>query len=191
MPTATQKQKDDFTRTVMSAGARLSLNFVNPDAARLLLTAWGAHESGWGLTRQAERAFNLWNVSAGASWQGKVLEGGDTEYAPGQKGAKRITQQWRVYNSVDAAMLDLLRLLSRSRFVNYREGYEKLSRGEKDFATALGVFEHEGDTVVRVENRENTAGYYTMPRSDYQKALNACIAEVRLIAQRLQLNVSC
>lgn len=119
------------------------------------------------------------------------MSGGDTEYAPGQEGTKRITQQWRVYSSVDAAMHDLLRLLSRSRFINYREGYEKLRRGEKDFATVLGVFEHEGRTVVRVDNREGTAGYYTMPRSDYQRALDECLHEVRLISQRLRLDSGC
>ena len=34
--------------------------------------------------------------------------------------------------------------------------------------TTLGVFERAPDkTVYRVENRPNTAGFYTMPRSEY------------------------
>lgn len=189
MPPPTPKQKEDFTRMVMSAATR-----VQPQAlfeTRLLLTAWAAHESGWGLTRQALRASNLWNVSAGPSWKGPVMAGGDTEYAPGQQGAKRITQQWRLYTSTDAALQDLLRLLRGSRFLNYREGYEELQRGQSDFAMKLGVFERQGGTVVRVDNRPESGSYYTMPRSEYQRGLVTMLDEVRELAAKLKLETTC
>lgn len=158
--------KQNFIRGVMS-GAATADSSLSPQT-RALLASWAALESGWGKTKQAKLGFNLWNVSKGG-WTGPVIPGGDTEYVAGQKGAKPITQLWRQYGSVAESVTDLLKLLRNSRYVNYREAYEDLIRGDERFATRLGVFERDASGVVqRVDNRPNTAGFYTLPRSEYQ-----------------------
>lgn len=176
--------KENFIRGIMSAAARVDSS-LSPQT-RKLLAAWAAHESGWGKTKQAQKVFNLWNVSAGSSWlnAGKpTMPGGDTEFTPGSAEAKRITQQWRAYGSLDMAIADLLQFLKNSSFMNYREAYTKLLAGDPNFVTTLGVFERGGDgkKVVRVDNRPSTAGYYTMPRSEYQRGTNKMLLEVEAV----------
>jgi len=173
--------KQDFVRGVMSAGASGPAT-LGP-ATRALLAAWGALESGWGKTRQAKLGFNLWNVSKGA-WTGPTIPGADTEYVEGAANPKAITQAWRQYAGVEAAANDLINLLKNSRFVNYREAYEDLIRGDPMFATRLGVFEKVNGNIVRVDTRPNTAGFYTLPRSEYQAHVSALYRDVQtLIAQ--------
>jgi hypothetical protein len=187
MPT-TSKQREDFVRAVMSAVARAFPAARNE--TRALLAAWGALESGWGQTRQAQRAFNYWNVSKG-SWTGPTMGGNDTEYAAGDTAPKPITQQWRIYASLDAAILDLLTLLGKSRFPNYREAFALLKAGDKDFVLSLGLFDRRNGVVVRVDDRQDAGSYYTLPRSEYQKSFIEVLADVRDIVQRLKLNVTC
>lgn len=183
--------KSDFVRAVMSAAAR-----VDPSLSlrtRALLAAWAAHESGWGkATNQARTAFNLWNLTAGSAWlsAGKpVLVGNDTEFTVGQKGSKKIIQQWRAYRTLDESVADLLQFLSKSSYVNYREAYGQLGAGDERFVTTLGVFERGADGLVqRVENRASTAGFYTMPRSEYQRSTSKLATEVSTLIATLQLS---
>lgn len=171
--------KENFVRGVMSAAAR-----VKPQmsvTSRGLLAAWAALESGWGKTRQAKLANNLWNVSKG-SWTGPTLPGGDLEYKPGSAEAKKITQEWRQYATLDAAIADLLQLISNSRYANYREAYADLMAGNVLFATRLGVLEDGPDgKKVRVDARTDTGGYYTEARSVYQKKVSSLWVEVQAI----------
>lgn len=171
--------KENFIRGIMSAAARVDPS-LSPQT-RLLLAVWAAHESGWGKTKQAQKAFNLWNVTAGSSWLNAnkpTMDGGDTEFSEGSKDAKRIVQKWRVYGSLDLAVQDILSFLKNSGYVNYREAYTKLLNGDPTFVTTLGVFER-GATgnIVRVDTRTNSAGFYTLPRSEYQKSTNKLLAE--------------
>lgn len=173
--------KQDFVRAVMSAGAAAD-GKLGP-ATRALLASWAALESGWGKTRQAKLGWNVYNVSKG-SWTGPVLPGGDTEYKEGEANARTITQMWRQYGNLTAAINDVLNLLRTSRFVNYREAYEDLIRGDERFATRLGVFERSagaGSPIVRVDTRPNSAGFYTLPRSEYQKHVSALYRDVQTI----------
>ena len=178
--------KEAFVRAIMSAAARARPTMSQ--TSRAMLAAWAALESGWGKTRQAKLANNLWNVSKG-SWTGPTLPGTDTEYSAGSAAAKPISQQWRSYASVDAAVADLLQLLETSRYLNYREAVAALMAGDITFATRLGVFERGTDGVVsRVENRPSTAGFYTLPRSEYQKHVSALWPTVQAIVANAGLN---
>lgn len=171
--------KEDFVRAIMSAAARVRPSLSQK--ARGLLAAWAAHESGWGKTRQAKLANNLWNISKG-SWSGPTLPGGDTEYTEGSKEVKVITQEWRRYATLDAAVADLFTLLENSRYTNYREAVGALQAGDETFVTRLGVFELGPDKVtVRVETRPNTAGFYTAPRTEYQRSISKLWVEVQSI----------
>lgn len=171
----TTSTKEEFVRAVMSAAAAADPNLSVQ--ARKLLAAWSALESGWGKTKQAKLANNIFNVSKG-SWTGPTLDGNDTEYTAGSSTAKKITQQWRQYATLEAAIGDLLTLLKASRYANYREAYAALLNGDVTFATRLGVLEKQGGTMVRVDNRSDTAGFYTAPRSEYQAGVNATMAIV-------------
>ena len=161
--------KEDFIRGLMSAAAQADSSLT--PRTRLLLAVWAAHESGWGKTKQAKTAFNMWNITAGSAWlnaKKPVQAGNDTEYTPGSAEAKKIRQWWRKYGSLTESVSDMLSFLKNSGYVNYREAYQQLLRGDVNFVTTLGVFERAPDkTVYRVENRPNTAGFYTMPRSEY------------------------
>lgn len=183
--------KTDFVRNILSAAARVSPNLSL--RSRALIAAWAAHESGWGkATNQARVAFNYWNLTAGGAWLGAgkpVLKGNDTEFTVGQAGAKKIVQQWRAYSSLDESVADLLNFIGQSGYINYREGSGQLLAGDEHFATALGVMERgPGGLVVRVDNRANTAGFYTMPRSEYQRSLSKLATEVSSIIASAQLS---
>lgn len=185
----TTSTKGDFVRMVMSAAARVmpSLSL----RSRALLAAWAAHESGWGKGTKQAKVFNIWNLTAGGAWlsAGKpVMGGNDTEFSAGSSTAKKITQQWRMYGSMDESVADLLQFLSKSGYVNYREAYAQLVAGDENFVTTLGVFERGADGVVmRVENRANTAGFYTLPRSEYQRSTSKLSTEVSALVATNQL----
>lgn len=164
--------KTDFIRGIMSAATRVDSNLSA--RTRLLLASWAALESGWGKTRQAKQAFNLWNISAGSAWlkAGKpTLPGSDTEYRPGSTTAVPITQQWRAYPTLEAAVSDLLSFLKNSGFSNYRTAYQQLLAGDVNFAAALGLYERDAAGVVRLNQPSGTGSFYTKPRSEYVSAV--------------------
>jgi flagellum-specific peptidoglycan hydrolase FlgJ len=170
-----------LVKAALAVRPAMSLN------ARVLLTAWACHESGWGQSNPAKRAFNLWNVSKGA-WTGPTLAGGDTEFTVGSKNPpKAITQQWRVYRSMEESVKDIFNFLENSPgFVNYREAAAQLMAGDAQFATTLGVLDRGPDgAIIRVDTRKGTAGFYTLPRKDYQKGVDDI---VNMISGFIQTN---
>lgn len=137
-----------------------------PAQAWPLILAHAAYESGWGRTRQAKQARNHFNISAGASWRGPTLAGGDTEYRPGSSTPARIVQQWRVYESDAAAIYDYLRLLTARR---YRPARMALWAGDAEpFVRLLGP-----------DRAPAVGGYYTLPTAEYLAGFTAVLAEVR------------
>jgi len=170
--------KTDFIRAIMSAATRANSNLSAK--TRLMLAAWAAHESGWGKTKQAQKAYNLWNITAGTAWlnAGKpVMDGTDTEYTPGSKDAKRITQKWRAYGSLEESVQDILSFLSNSSFSNYRQAYQQLIAGDPTFVSTLGLFDRDSAGVVRLNQPPGTGSFYTLPKSEYQASMNKLIAE--------------
>lgn len=135
---------------------RPDLSALTRARAARILAAQAALESGYGSTRAYREGFNFGNVSAGSSWKGATLAGGDLEY--GKDGtAKKITQAWRKYPSLAAAVSDFFSLLSWSR---YQPARDRLFALDADgYAAQL-----------------RAGGYYTAPLAEYQKGLRGALA---------------
>ncbi|MEA3639797.1 MAG: flagellar assembly peptidoglycan hydrolase FlgJ [Lamprobacter sp.] len=81
-----------------------------------LILAQAALETGWGRhqirTADGRNSHNLFGIKAGSQWQGPTAEVTTHEYFNGQR--TRIRDQFRVYDSYEAAFIDYGRLISRS-----------------------------------------------------------------------------
>ncbi len=139
-----------------------------PEASWPLVVAHAAYESGWGATRQAQRGNNVFNLSAGRSWKGPVLAGGDLEYQPGCKKARRILQQWRCYESTAEAVRDYLQLLQLPRYRPARE--RLLSADLAGFVRQLGP-DHSRE-------RPPVGGYFTLPADEYLAGMRPLLERV-------------
>lgn len=160
--TVVRRKRSGFLAELADEVAR-QLSELRPDlteAARAraaqIVAALGALESGYGTTNAYRQGFNFGNVSAGSSWAGPVIGGGDLEYDSNGK-VKRITQSWRAYGSLAEAVSDWLRLISWSR---YRAARDALMLGDADgFAAGL-----------------RAGGYFTAPLAEYQAGLRSALA---------------
>ena len=161
MPAVSAWDKHSFVRTLAECVK------TYPARTQILIIAHAAMESGWGVTTQARRAFNYFNVSAGSSWKGPVQEGGDLEYtADGQ--CKRITQKWRCYGDCKEAVADYIRLLQLPR---YLPAYAALMDGD-----AARFIEWLGPD--RAHHKPPFGGYFTLPTMTYLRNFSAVVAEV-------------
>lgn len=130
------------------AGSKLST------AAKILIVAHGAFESGWGKGTAAKMGFNYFNITAGPAWKGEVIKGPDTEYDKAGN-VKNITQQFRKYPSDRAAIEDYLSFLSKQNGGRYSKAYAALLAGKlEDFVRELSI-----------------AGYFTLPLAQYQERM--------------------
>lgn len=90
---------------------------MSEDAKRAILAQAGL-ESGWGKTSQSRLYHNYGNITAGSSWKGKTVKGGDKD-AEGNK----ITQDWRVYDSMEDSMNNYVSFIKRL----YPQAYSALT----------------------------------------------------------------
>lgn len=144
----------------VGAEVRRELEELRPDLspddrARVaaIVAAQAGLETSDGRTVAWREGWNFGNVTAGSSWHGPVVEGGDTEpdaagvYVP-------IVQRFRKYGSIREAVGDFFRLLSWTRYVAARDA---LMRGDADgYAAAL-----------------RAGGYFTAPLEDYRGGIAA------------------
>lgn len=152
-----------FFKTIRDEVAR-QLEELRPDltpAARLrageIVAAQAALETGWGRTPGWKQGWNFGNITAGSSWTGPVVEGGDTEpsktdptkYVP-------ITQRFRKYGSLAEAVSDYFRFLSWTR---YQPARDALFAGDE----------------VRFAVKLREGGYYTAPLADYQGGIASAL----------------
>lgn len=138
-----------------------------PDAGRWLLCAHAAYESGWGTSKAFRHGLNFGNITAGPHWHGQVYEDtdGDTAYDAQGKYLGRITQVWRCYPTVGAAIEDYWVTLGWPRYIAARDALE---RGE------LGPFCHYlGPSAPR-----GMGGYYTLPEKQYAAGLGSVLQRV-------------
>lgn len=81
-----------------------------------LIMAQAALESGWGkreiLTGEGKPSHNLFGIKATGDWQGKTTEITTTEYINGVK--RKVKAAFRVYDSLEHALTDYARLLTRN-----------------------------------------------------------------------------
>lgn len=161
---ATPAQRSSYVKQISSATDGRGLS----GKTRALMIAHAALESGWGLSKQAQRVHNHWNISAGGSWRGPVELGGDLEYAPGSTKPKTITQRWRAYKTDAEAVADYLKVLEFPRYLPARAA---LMEGDPEgFIRLLGP--------DRANERPPVGGYYTLPTNDYLRIYNERLAEV-------------
>lgn len=133
---------------------------VFPDfspAARALVLAHAAYESGFGTSTAATRGHNLFNLTAGSSWTGPIVVGGDLEYS--SAGVSNITQRFRAYQNADECLRDYWRFLGFSRYAN--------ARGYLASADLAGFVETLAD-----------GGFFTLPRDRYASGLRATLTKV-------------
>lgn len=80
-----------------------------------LIIAQAALETGWGKqgirTADGRDSHNLFGIKAGAGWRGETTEVVTHEYRNGER--LRITDRFRVYDSLEAALTDHGRLLTQ------------------------------------------------------------------------------
>lgn len=128
--------------------------------ARMLIVAHAAFESGYGQLSSAMKkgSNNLFNLTAGSSWLGPTVAGGDSN-AAGQP----ITQQWRVYPTYRASILDYWNFLgpnqNRGRYVAARN------------ALQLG-------DVTQFAQQLYLAGYYELSPTLYASRLDGTFSAV-------------
>ena len=91
------KWLSDMTAAYKRAG-------LNDNAIKNLI-AKNALESGWGKSAQGD--YNFGNITAGKSWTGRIVEGGDKNAA-----GKAITQKFRAYDSLDDYVKDEIQFLT-------------------------------------------------------------------------------
>jgi len=113
-----------------------TLPFLSYSATNLVL-AHLALESGYGTAKAARRGSNLGNITSGPYWLGPKWTdvGGDTD-----KDGGRITQTWRIYDSVTEFLADYWRFLGPvANGGRYLEARNELERGHAEpFARLLG-----------------------------------------------------
>lgn len=135
---------------------RPDLTAAQRERAASIIAAQAVMETGGGAAVAWREGWNFGNVTAGASWTGPVVQGGDLEYRPGADKPVRIVQRFRKYATLAAAVSDFLVLLSWSR---YRPARDALFRGDAEgYAREL-----------------RAGGYYTAPLAEYQAGIAAAL----------------
>ena len=127
-------------------------------AARIMIIAQAAFESGWGKTRMYREGFNPFNIIRSSSDLGQVIVSGDQECKPDGT-CRPITQRFAKYGSLDEAVGAYLRLLAGAR---YKDALTKLEHGDVEgFVTTLYA-----------------GGYFTLPVAKYLMSFREMIRSV-------------
>ncbi len=132
-----------------------SLSETKRVLAAKIVAAQAALESGYGRTKAFREGWNFGNVSAGSSWKGPVIGGGDLEYDSAGN-MKKIAQKWRKYDSLASAVYDFMGLLSWSRYAAARDAL------------------YQGDALAYVE-KLRAGGYFTAPAKDYVAGITSAL----------------
>jgi flagellum-specific peptidoglycan hydrolase FlgJ len=160
----TISDREQFIDTMWDA-----LALARPDLsfeARSVVVGQAVLETNGGRTPAWRRGFNFGNITAGSSWDGPVIRGGDLEYPAGGGDPKSIVQAFRAYASLPDAIGDFFRLLTWSR---YTRALQEL-QGDADpvaYATAL-----------------RAGNYFTAPLAEYATSVRDLSAEARVRATR-------
>ena len=96
----TSEERQEFADKFFAEAKKVNWKGIKPVVAFYL----AAHESGYGRGRFARDGNNIFSVTAGASWTGKVLKSVDGKYS------------FRVYASLADAMTDWVALMLKPRY---------------------------------------------------------------------------
>lgn len=125
-----------------------------------IVAAQAVVETGGGVTPAWQQGWNFGNVTAGSSWTGPVVGGGDKEYRP-DGSVVTIQQRFRKYPDLAAAVTDFFRVLNWPR---YRAAKDAL------FAENVALYaerlRNDDPTTAQVEG-----GYYTAPLAEYRAGI--------------------
>lgn len=152
---------DEAARRAFVAELDAAIRRVAPGyarAARIMVIAQAAFESGWGKTRMYREGFNPFNVIRSSSDPGQVIVSGDQECKPDGT-CRPITQRFAKYGSLDEAVGAYLRLLGALR---YKDALVKLERADV-----------EGFIVTLY-----AGGYFTLPVQKYLASFKDMIRSV-------------
>ena len=111
--TSPYSDKNKWIADMTTAYKKAGLN----DNAIKNLIAKNALESGWGKSAQGD--FNFGNITAGRSWKGKIVQGGDHNAA-----GKSITQKFRAYDSLDSYVADEIQFLKNLYDFNQDDDFD-------------------------------------------------------------------
>lgn len=135
-------------------------------AARVLLVAHGAYESGYGSGFAARVCNNPWNITAGSWWLGAgkavvTQQNADDDYKP--DGTKvRIAQTWRQYATKAEALADYWAFLTTQNGGRYAPAARALERADvSEFVRLL-----------------RSGGYFNFPEAGYRSGLSTALGEV-------------
>lgn len=106
-------RRNQWISDITAAYKRAGLN----DNAIKNLIAKNALESGWG--RSAQGDYNFGNITTGSSWTGKFVQGKDHD-----ANGKKISQKFRVYNSLDDFVKDEIQFLTRLYDFNQNDDFD-------------------------------------------------------------------
>lgn len=121
-----------------------------------LIIGQAALESGWGKreTRlpDGSNSFNLFNIKAGSSWNGKVAEAQTTEYHNGV--SNKQTEKFRAYSSYAEAFQDYSRLLAgNSRYAGVVQQTDPRGFAQAMQQSGYATDPHYADKLVQVINK--------------------------------------
>jgi Sec-independent protein translocase protein TatA len=154
--------RDELARQL--AELRPDLGAAAQLRAASIVAAQAVLETGGGVTPAWVKGWNFGNITAGSTWSGPVIAGGDLEYSP-DGAVKRITQAFRAYASLGEAASDFLRVLAWPR---YRPARDALFAGDAElYAKRL---RDDDPTTVAIEG-----GYYTAPLAEYSGGILAAL----------------
>ena len=139
-----KNNKDKWIADMTAAYKKYGLS----DNAIKNLIAKNALESGWGKSAQGD--FNFGNLTTGANWTGRYVQGRDTD----GKG-NRISQKFRAYDSLEDYVADEIQFLTRLYDFNKDDDFEtfigKLQGNNSGKRRYAGVSDY-ADRVRRVYN---------------------------------------
>jgi hypothetical protein len=158
--------RTDWIKAMAAAFDRVVPNMDEPFRSSIgkvqqtILISQAGHESGFGKGAAAKAGHNFWNLTAGSKWTGPVFNGKDTEYRTETSTPINITQKFRVYDSDDAAIADMLRFIGPG--TRYAKAWAALVAGQRDQYLA----------------ELRSAGFYTQPLADYTKGVASLMPAV-------------
>lgn len=153
MPIVLPNTVTGFVQTMKQAVDQVTPGWS--DAARELVIAHAAYESGWGKARaynQANNPFNLTTIS------GPYVPGPDKECDAGGN-CKPITQKWATFPSLVDGVAGYFKFIQASR---YTDSYNRLINADPDFIESL-----------------YRGGYFTLPLEQYRQNFLSVLARVQ------------
>jgi flagellum-specific peptidoglycan hydrolase FlgJ len=154
--------RKDFVTRLWAALEHTALSSVS----KAIVIAHAAFESAWGAATATKYGHNYFNITAGSTWKGPIIEGKDLEFNDARTTSKVITQRFRKYADDKEAVTDYLVFLQRL----YPEAYRDLIVGDmKGFIKALAGDKKAGGQL----------DYYTLPEDQYQARMSSVMALVR------------